>query len=165
VPRTVNISKARKARLEQLAANEGPQQQEAIEELQRRAEILRIAESGEHGTDPVEAAKAVDSKPEKKRPARANSKTVARAVELWESGVKLVKLTNQLTEEGHLSPTGKQLRPQVVRQWLIKAMGVEGLKAEGAIARVTEPEADEPESPDEPQIDGSDEHDSAEKSA
>jgi hypothetical protein len=83
----------------------------------------------EHAADVREAAKAVDSKPTKKTPAsRVDEALVKRAVALRKKGLGLVKLTKQLNDEGFKSPTGKELRPQSVRQWLMKAMKVDHLE-------------------------------------
>jgi hypothetical protein len=60
--------------------------------------------------------------------ARVDEKLVKRAVALRKKGMGLVKLTNQLNDEGFKSPTGKELRPQTVRQWLMKAMNVDHLE-------------------------------------
>lgn len=85
----------------------------------------------EHAADAKEAAAAVDAKATKavkdaraKQPSRTDGKTVARAVELYDSGVGLVKLARQLEEEGFKSATGKTIRPQTIRQWLLKEKGV-----------------------------------------
>jgi hypothetical protein len=60
------------------------------------------------------------AKTRKKKLARTDEKLIDRAVELRKEGLGLVKLTRQLTEEGFKSATGKELRPQTVRQLLLR---------------------------------------------
>jgi hypothetical protein len=93
------------------------------------------------------AAKAIESKRTEKSPAaRTDQKVIDRAVQLREEeGLGLVKLTAKLTEEGFKSATGKELRPQTVRQLLMRAMNTDHLR------RVEH-------------VGGSDEHDAAVKS-
>ena len=92
----------------------------------------------EHAADPKEAAAAVDAKARataavkdargKQAPTpRTDQKTIDRAVELYDSGMGLVKLARQLEEEGFKSATGKTIRPQTIRQWLTRAKGVDKL--------------------------------------
>jgi hypothetical protein len=92
------------------------------------------ADEPEFSVDPKEAAKAIDAKnakSEKKAPAaRTDQKLIDRAVALRKEGLGLVKLTNKLTEEGFKSATGKELRPQTVRQLLLRALNTDHLRAE-----------------------------------
>ena len=94
----------------------------------------------EHAADAKEAAKAVDAKAkatkavkearkggEKKQAARTDEKTIARAIELYDSGVGLPSIAYLMTKEGFKSATGKELRPQTIRQWLLKAKNVDKL--------------------------------------
>jgi hypothetical protein len=60
--------------------------------------------------------------PTKKPAARTDDKVIARAVELRKQGLGLVAITRKLTDEGHKSATGKELRPQTVRQWLLREL-------------------------------------------
>jgi hypothetical protein len=85
----------------------------------------------------------------KKQAARVDEKLVKRAVALRKKGLGLVKLTNQLNEEGFKSPQGKALRPQTVRQWLMRAMKVDHLERIGggsaaAAPASTKKDKDEP---------------------
>ena len=70
--------------------------------------------------------KAVPAK--KQHAVRASENTIKRAVELRGEGLGLVKITRQLTEEGHKSATGKELRPQTVRQLLLRALDTDRLR-------------------------------------
>ena len=89
----------------------------------------------EHAADPKEAAAAVDAKADKKRAdasmaiskARTDENTVKRAVELRKQGLGLPSIARKLTEEGHKSAQGKELRPQTVRQWLLRELNVDRL--------------------------------------
>lgn len=142
--RTKSISKAKDATLTRIAGERRhSQQDEAKAELKRREEALA---NSEFSSDPQVAANAISKKTEtKKTPAaRTDQKVIDRAVQLREEdGLGLVKLTAKLTEEGFKSATGKELRPQTVRQLLMRAMNTDHL------SRV---------------VGGSDEHDAPEKS-
>lgn len=58
---------------------------------------------------------------------RTDEKTIKRAVELRNEGLGLPSIAKKLTEEGHKSAQGKELRPQTVRQWLLRELGVDRL--------------------------------------
>jgi hypothetical protein len=81
--------------------------------------------------------------PAKQQGARVDEGLVKRAVALRKKGLGLVKLTDQLNEEGFKSPTGKELRPQTVRQWLMRAMKVDHLEHVGGAAAVAPASAKE----------------------
>ena len=89
----------------------------------------------EHAADPKEAAAAVDAKAEATKAvkdarekgsaaSRTDEKTVKRAIKLYDDGMGLPSIAKKLTEEGHRSAQGKELRPQTIRQWLLKEKGV-----------------------------------------
>ena len=59
--------------------------------------------------------------------ARTDEKTVGRAVELRKQGLGLPAIAKKLTEEGHKSAHGKALRPQTIRQWLLRELKVDRL--------------------------------------
>ncbi|HZT92979.1 MAG TPA: recombinase family protein [Gaiellaceae bacterium] len=86
----------------------------------------------EHDADVKQAAKAVDAKVTKQAPAakqtRTPEATVKRAVELRNEGLGLPTIAKKLMEEGHQSASGKEIRPQTVRQWLLREFKVEGLR-------------------------------------
>lgn len=89
--------------------------------------------------------------------ARVDESLVKRAVALRKKGLGLVKLTNQLNEEGFKSPTGKELRPQTVRQWLMRAMKVDHLERVGGASAAAAPasakaKGEEPEVTAEPPV-------------
>jgi hypothetical protein len=89
------------------------------------------ADEPEFSVDPKEAAKAIDAKNKEKAPAaRTDQKVIDRAVALRKEGLGLVKITRQLTEEGFRSATGKELRPQTVRQLLLRALNTDYLREE-----------------------------------
>jgi hypothetical protein len=88
----------------------------------------------EHAADPKEAAAAVDAKAKKwseaskaVKASRTDERTVKRAVELRKQGLGLPAIAKKLTEEGHKSAHGKELRPQTVRQWLLRELKVDRL--------------------------------------
>lgn len=93
--------------------------------------------AAEHDADVKEAAKAVDAKADKRsqaakvvseaRVSRTPEATVQRAIELRKEGLGLPSIAKKLTEEGHKSAQGKELRPQTVRQWLLREMKVDRL--------------------------------------
>ena len=94
----------------------------------------------EHAADPKEAAAAVDAKAEATKAvsearskgsaaSRTDEKTIKRAVELRKQGFGLPAIAKKLTEEGHRSAQGKELRPQTIRQWLLRELKVERLTA------------------------------------
>lgn len=62
-----------------------------------------------------------------KTKARTDEKTVARAVELRKQGLGLPAIAKKLTAEGHKSAQGKEIRPQTIRQWLLRELNVERL--------------------------------------
>lgn len=70
--------------------------------------------------DFAEASRAVSK-------ARTDEKTVARAIELYDQGVGLPSIAYMMTKEGFKSAQDKELRPQTIRQWLLKAKGVDKL--------------------------------------
>lgn len=90
-------------------------------------------ENGEHDADVKKAAAAVDKRAQaakavsEARSSRTSDATVQRAIELRNEGLGLPSIAKKLTEEGHRSAQGKELRPQTIRQWLLREMKVDRL--------------------------------------
>lgn len=101
----------------------------------RKAAATVAPVEGEHDADVKKAAAAVDTKADKKwaeatdavKTSRTADATVQRAIELRKEGLGLPSIAKKLTEEGHKSAQGKELRPQTVRQWLLREMKVDRL--------------------------------------
>lgn len=87
-----------------------------------RTRKLAAVPTAEHDADPKVAAAAVDAPmAEKAKAPRTDEKVIKRAIALRKQNLGIVAIANKLTEEGHRSATGKELRPQTVRQLLIRA--------------------------------------------
>lgn len=103
--------------------------------MARTRKVATVAPDAEHHADVKKAAAAVDAKADKKwaeatdaaKTSRTADATVQRAIELRKEGLGLPSIAKKLTEEGHKSAQGKELRPQTVRQWLLREMKADRL--------------------------------------